>query len=170
MTRLAIQLCLALTTTLAATGCSPKNASVATQNVDTPPISAECPYETIDKSELPSNSDGSHVVTAHPIPGAVEPPPKPAVWHWVNVASSMPPTLDTAPSHLSDLLVFLAQNGIDGGACGSSLGYSISVRSDQALDAIDKINVELTRNPSRWARIEFNNREDIQLNTLDSRD
>ena len=128
--------------------------------------SVTVPYESgavidLPVIDLPIDDTGAYIVSVPAILGAIEPPPKPKDWHWVNIAQSPPPTLDTAPSHLSNLCTFLAQNGIDFASGGSSLGYSVSVRSDLAINAIQKIETEQLATPNRWARLEFRNKMDV---------
>lgn len=111
------------------------------------------PYQSV--NELGTNQeDGEYVVVVPPTSGAVDPPPKPTDWHWVRVAQSPPTDLDDSASQLSGLCNFLSQNGIEFGSVGSSLGYTVSVRSDLATEAISKISAERLANPDRWSLLE----------------
>ena len=142
-------------------GCKRGDTPVAARKIDSGTLAIDRSYDPIDASELPLDANGNFVVTVPSIPGSVDPPPAPDIWHWVNIAQAPPPTLDTQPSQLSDLCAFLSQNGIDFGTCGSSLGYTVSIRSDLAIDALKKLEREVTRDSARWNCIEFLDRGTI---------
>lgn len=142
-------------------GCKRDDTPVAARKVDSGTLAIDRSYDPIDASILPLDANGNYVVTVPSIPGSVDPPAAPDIWQWVNIAQAPPPMFDAEPSQLCDLCAFLSQNGIDFGACGSSLGYTVSVRSDLAIDALKKLEREVTGDSARWNCIEFLDRESI---------